>query len=213
MPIKQPKTSYAEARSMSMAQRDKGIGITAPPASMDVSPAPYNAAVSDAAPENLPTAAPSKQETTPPRSELVAEPRRTDAMTPTSAAPGRGRALSAENQSKRVRMSAFLKYPQPGVSKTFDKLASVYGNNIAMREVLTRALNSFAAAPVFPERGVMPKYAMGDEILTTTRQLDCDLLNAARASFDPLGIAKAHAVGNYVFHVALSAYFEKDRSS
>jgi len=38
MPIKKPKTSYAEARSMSMAQRDRGIGIATPPASMDNAP-------------------------------------------------------------------------------------------------------------------------------------------------------------------------------
>ena len=212
MPIKKPKTSYAEARSMSMAQRDRGIGIATPPAAMDNAPTPSNAAVTDAAPKNPPP--PNKLEAAPPRSDLVANAHRTDAMTPTSSAPlGQGRGLSVESQSKRVRMSAFLKYPQPGVSKTFDKLAGVYGKNTAMREILTRALDAFASAPVFPDRGIMPKYPMEDDILTTTRQLDSDLLNAARASFDPLGIAKAHAVGNYVFHVALFAYFEKDRSS
>lgn len=234
MSIRQPKTSYEEARAKARAVRGQrpignpppdspGIVVPQPVISEQAAPPPLDKshlsdAVSVIAPQAdapvdytvQPTAAARVRPVVAPSAEVVADTSAAQAPTPRSAARPQH---SSTHIGGRVRLAIIVRYPQPGHSKTFDQIAATYDPHRAMRQITKLALDQLEANPQFSRTNTPSTYPTDDGQLVTSRTVDEAFFNAARKVFDPLNLESTLAVSNFIVGVALAAFFENDRAS
>ncbi len=221
MPFKQPTTTYEEARRASRAVRDriqpKG---NAPDAQPSVAIAPDTAPSAAITPviSPKPTAKPNPVAPAPVAPETI----KTVASTPSAQAsmltPKPATAVAAKGHAtqsgRKIMLSLSVPFPAPGVSETFDAIASHHDGNTAMKTLIKRAM------PAYEERlrtgrmsGVPEDYPAGDDATDTTRMMDAELINAARQHFDPFGVLSMRALARKIACSALAALFAEERKS
>ena len=119
----------------------------------------------------------------------------------------------AENLEPTTQVFLSAPIPADNVSRSFDFLSRQYSSEKALRMVLRRALDNyetllengtFQAQPL--EYSVQVDASRAGTI-QTSRIMPVQLLNRARAFFDPLGFESNRAFGRKLASAALAAFF------
>ena len=108
----------------------------------------------------------------------------------------KGAILSAFTDARtQVFVSAYL--PLPGVSPSFDQLSSNYPAQKALQMILRRALDDFEASLESGSIVDLPQNYAADPrtVIQTSRIMPLELVEIARAHFDPLGFESARSFG------------------
>lgn len=112
---------------------------------------------------------------------------------------------------RKIMLSLSVPFPAPGVSASFDAMASHHDGNTALKTLLKRAMPEYEdLLRANKITNVPDEYETSGDTTDTTRMMDIDLVNTARQHFDPFGVLSMRALAKKIACSALAAFFAKE---
>lgn len=119
---------------------------------------------------------------------------------------------SATQDQAKVKMNVRVPLPAEGVSDAFDGAKAIYGERVAFKAILDKALSGYEAALLAGRVvGPLPPYATAGSGVQTSRVMTQKAYVEAKARLDPLDILGPSTFGASVLKNALNWYFSEKR--